>query len=526
MGKDPDWAALPAETPPNVRRLLERCLQKDKERRLRDIADARLEVEECILPRARTRRRKDKEPRIERLAVLPLTNLTGDPRQEYFVEGMHDALITQLARIGALTVISRQSVLRYRETEKSVPEIAREIGVDAVIEGSVFQAGDTVRITAQLLRARPAERHLWAGTYEKDLRDVLALQANVAQAIASEIHVTVRARGQARLTRVRTVNPEAYRLCLKGNFQLGKQSETAFRNALEHFRQAIEIDPSFAPAYAGRAVAYIELGSWASSLPPGAVHAQARAAALEALERDSTLAEAHIALARIKQLFEWDWAGAEAAYQRGIALNPTATHALTIYANYLMSMARLEEAEAIGRRIVEHDPLSPYAYMHLGWAHDHVWRDAKALEEYQKALELAPDLAELQLAVAEFHLDRGRLNEASRHAMRADHLLAGAGSPTWIGRLGYIHARLDHRAHALRILDELRTRAEREYVPPVALAVIYIGLDQKEEALELLEQAYAKRDVLLVWLKVRRHFDPLRDHPRFQRLIKRMNYPE
>jgi TolB-like protein/Tfp pilus assembly protein PilF len=461
---------------------------------------------------------------VDSLAVLPLENLSRDPDQQYFVDGMHEAITGELARIRALKVISRTSVMRYQGTNKSAPEIARELGVDAVVEGSVLFADGRVRITVQLIDGT-SDRHLLAESYERDMSHVLSLQDTVARAIAERIQVTLTPAEQTRLATHRVVNPEAYRLYLVGNFQLGKQSETGFRQALQHYRQAVDIDPGYAPAYAGQAMAYIELGSWASSLPPGAVHAQARAAAQQALERDSTLAEGHIAIARIKQLFEWDWAGAEAAYRKGIALNPGSSHALLTYGNYLMSMGRFEEAAAINRRAVELDPLSPHGYNELGWALDHLWRDAEALDQYKKALDLAPDLPNVHLVLAEFQIDRGRFDDAARHARVADSLLGGAGSPAWMARLGYIHARTNRRADALRILNELRTRSEREYVPPSALASVHIGLGQNEEALELLELAYERRDVVLVWLKVRRYFDPLRDDPRFQELLRRMNFP-
>jgi tetratricopeptide (TPR) repeat protein len=261
-------------------------------------------------------------------------------------------------------------------------------------------------------------------------------------------------------------------------------------------------------------------------LPPGAVHAQARAAALEALERDPTLAEAHIALARIKHLFEWDWKGAEASFRRGTELNPSATHALLIYVNYLTSMGRFEEAVAIGRRTVERDPVSADAYGYLGWALEYLGRDAEALEQYQKSLELAPDALGPHLLLAEFHLKRGKLDEAYRHAAKGESLLGAAGSPTWMGLIGFVYARANRRADALRILNELRTRAEVGYVPPNVFAGAHIGLDQKEKALEFLEQAYEKRDVTLVWLKVRWVYDSLRDDPRFQDILRRMDFPK
>jgi serine/threonine-protein kinase len=514
--------AAPAE----LARIIDRCLTKDPHDRYGSTRDLARDIREVdpLAPLAPVSTRPPIGAAIRRLAVLPLENLSGDPEQEYFADGMTEALIADLAKIRSLKVISRTSSMRYKRSGKPLPQIASELGVDAVLEGSVVSSEGNVRITTQLIRG-DTDEHLWAESYDRPLRDVLDLQRQVARAIAEEIQVTLSPEDRARLTILARVDPEAYQLYLKGNFQLGRGTETTFRQAVEHYKQAIAIDPMYAPAYAGLAVAYIELGSWASSLPPDAVHAKARAAALEALERDSSLAEAHIALARIKHLFEWDWAGAEAAFRRGIGLNPTATHALIIYGNYLISMGRFEESVAIGRRTLERDPLSPGAYLHLGWALQHLERDVEAGEQYQKGLELAPDDFGLHLVLAESSLKRGRLDEAFTHAHRAERLLGAGGSPTWMGLLGYVYARANRRADALRILDELTTRAKREYVPPNVLAGVHIGLDEKGKALEILEQAFEKRDVTMVWLKARRIYDSVRDDPRFQDLLRRMNFP-
>ena len=469
---------------------------------------------------------REASDRITSLVVLPFENLSSDPAQAYFADGMHEAIIDQLARIGSLEkVISRTSAARYRKSGKSMQQIARELDVDAVVEGSVLSADGRVRINVQLIDGR-AESRLWGESYERDMRHVLSLQAAVARAIAEEIRTTLTAEDQARLGATHVVKPEAYRLYLIGNFKLGQQTETAIREALQYFQQATEIDSAYAAAYAGKAMAYLELGSWASTLPRESVYPQAKAAALTALELDSTLAEAHIALARVKQLFEWDWSGAETEFRRGIALNPNATYAWLTYANYLMSMGRYEQVVTISRRALERDPLSPFAYNHLGWALDHLGRDDEALEQYRMALALAPELHNLYLRLSEFNMMRGKLDEASRYATKAESLLGGAtGPPGWLGQVAYTYARVNRRADALRILNAWRTRAPGEYVTPVGPAYIHLGFGDRKRALDYLEQAYEQRDVTLIWLKVRRHLDPLRDDPRFQELMRRMNFP-
>jgi serine/threonine-protein kinase len=238
------------------------------------------------------------------------------------------------------------------------------------------------------------------------------------------------------------------------------------------------------------------------------------------------LAEAHIALGRVKQLFEWDWAGGEAEYRRGIELNPRAAYSLGIYHNFLMSVGRFEEAETISRKALVLDPVSPDAHFNLAWALDHMRRDDEALEAYERGHHLAPTEPNFFLELAQFHGERGRPNEASKYAEQAERVLGTGGPPAWMGRLGYDYAIINRPEDARRILGQLLSLAEQRYVPPTCPAVIYAGLGEKEKALDLLEEAYAKRDVIMVWMKVRHQFDPLRAEPRFQALLRRMKFPD
>ncbi len=463
---------------------------------------------------------------ITSIAVLPLENLSGDPEQEYFVDGMTETLITELSKIGALTVISRQSVMQFKGTKKSLPEIARELNVDAVVVGSALHIGERVRITVQLIEAA-SDRNLWAENYDRELRDVLALHSEVAQAVAREIKITLTPQEQVQLGRAQPVDPEAYQLYLKGNFQLTRLSQTGFRKAVEHYQQAIEKDPAYAPAYAGLSVAYLGLGSWHTSVPATAeLSLKAKSAAQKALELDEKLAEAHIALGRIKQLHEWDWQGAEGAFRRGIELNPNATFPRILYANYLTALGRFEESIVIGKRTLEIDPLSPAAYNEYGWALEYAGRDEEALEQYRKGLELDPDFAQSHGVLASFYLRKGLVEKAIIHTEKEENSLGETRPPPPLGLVGNVYARAGRRVDALRILNELKRRAKSEHVPAMALAHIYLGLGEYEVALELLERAYEERFIGLVWLKVGRRYDPLRDDPRFQALLRRMNFPE
>jgi TolB-like protein/cytochrome c-type biogenesis protein CcmH/NrfG len=466
----------------------------------------------------------DSERRIQSIAVLPLENLMKDPEQDYFVDGMHEALITDLSKIGALKVISRGSVMRFKERQRPIPEIARELGVDGVVEGSVLKAGDRVRITAELIHGRTDE-HLWAESYTRDMRDVLDLQSELARAIAQKIRVAVTSEEEARLAAARQVDPEAYQLYLKGNFQLGRVSEEGYGKAVEAFQQAIKKDPRYASAYAGLSIAYQGLGGWHSSQAFKDFQAQARAAALKALDLDDTLAEAHIALGRMR-FYEWDWAAADASFSRGLELNPTATPARILYANFLTAMGRFEESIAVGRRTVEIDPLPPNAYCELGWTLGFTGRDEQALQQFEKGLELNPAFEQCHFLLADFYSRQGRAQEAIEHLEEALSLLPSKTPSVVLGPTGYLYALAGRRDEALRILDELEGRAEKEPDNSFALALASLGLGREEDSLGRLERAYEEHSIQLVWLKVLPAFDALRSHPRFRALLRRMDFPE
>lgn len=460
---------------------------------------------------------------IRSLAVLPLENLSGDPDQKYFTAGMHEALTAELGQISALKVISRTSAMHYEDTDRRLPEIARELGVDGLIEGSVLRAGDEVRITLQLVHG-PTDRHLWSESYERNLADILALQGEVAKVVARQIQVAVAPEEEARLAAHRVVDPEAYTLYLRGNHALRAEGERAGQRALAYYQQAIAADSTYAPAHAGLAAAYIRLTTWRSSQPSGVVRGPARAAALRAIELDSALAEGYIALARIEHLFEWDWAAAESAFRRGMSLDPSATQALINFSNYLISMGRPEEALPIARRVVERDPLSPRARIELGFVLQVLGRHRESLEENQQILRMWPDQTGIHIDLAHNFAAMGQVDEAVRHAERWESEFAGTEQPYQIARLGALYARLDRRREAVRILNHLESRAERDYVPPYALAILARALGEKEEALEHLEEAYAVRDPGMVWLA--RGFSDFRDEPRFQELLRKMDFPE
>jgi TolB-like protein/tRNA A-37 threonylcarbamoyl transferase component Bud32 len=458
-------------------------------------------------------------PRIESLAVLPLENLMGDPAQEYFVDGMTEALIADLGQIEALRVISRTSVMQYKGVKKPLPQIARELNVDAVIEGSVLRSGDRVRITAQLIQAT-TDRHLWAQSYERDLRDILALQSDVAGAIANEIKIKLTPQEQARLARGRSVDPEAYRLYLQGRYYFSRRTLPAFDKSIQLFQQVLEKDPGSALAYAGLAESYGILPWYGGGLPKEAFP-KAKAAAVKALELDDFLAEAHAALGFVLLYWDWDWSAAEGELKRAIELKPGYVVGHHWYAEYLSAMGRHEEAIAQVRRAQDLDPLSPLMLAIGGEVCFYARRYDEAIEQCQKALELDSNYALAHANLAWGYLGKGLHGEAIAEFEKAARLY---GSDRTLG-LPLAYAAAGRRGEALKMLDLAREQSKRGEISPWWLAQMYLGLGEKQKALEWLEKAYEEHDPRMAFLKVEPLLDALRSDPRFQNLLRRMNFP-
>jgi TolB-like protein/Flp pilus assembly protein TadD len=459
-------------------------------------------------------------PRIESIAVLPLENLSRDPEQEYFADGMTEELITDLAKISALKVISRTSVMHYKGTQKTVPEIAKELGVDALIEGSVQRSGSRVRITAQLIHA-PADRHLWAESYERDLRDVLALQGEVARAIANQIRVTLTPQEQARLTTARQVNPEARELYLKGLFQWDKRTEEGLKKSVEYFERAKEKDPSYALAYSGLAGSYNMLGLW-GDLPQMESAPKAKAAAIKALEIDDQLAEAHASLGWNKFAFDWDWSGAEREFRRAIELNPGYVTAHRWLANCLTQQGRLEEALAEIRRAQQLDPISLITNSVLAYTLYMNRRYDQAVEQERKTLALDDHFAPAHWGLGLALEQKGKFAEAIAESQKATTLDA---HPVYLAALGHAYGVAGRRGEARAALGKLVQLSKERDIAWNEVAVVYAGLGEKDKALATLDAAYKRHDGQLNWLKVDPRLDPLRSDPRFEDLLRRMNLP-
>lgn len=458
--------------------------------------------------------------RIKSLAVLPLQNLSNDASQEYFAEGMTEELITTLAKIEALTVKSRTTAMIYKNSGKPLPQIAKELNVDAVVVGSVLQSKDRVRITVQLFQGE-TEKPLWAQSYEHDLRDVLALQAEMATAIAREIQIKVTAQEQQRLAQSRKVDPEAYMAYSYGRFYWNKRTPEGFPKAIEYFRRAIAKDPTYSPAYAGLADALALLGSIGSgALPPKQVMPQAKAAAVEAVRLDDNLAEGHTSLAYIKLSYDWDLEGAEREFKRALELNPGYATAHHWYAHYFLAGGQPEQAIAEIRRAQALDPLSFIINVGVGWCLYHARRYDAAIQEYRKALDLNPDFPLTHCTLGMALVQKKAYEDGLGEFNKAKAL---PGSPTFaMANIAGTYALSGRAAEARRLLAELQQSASQQYVPAIYVAAIYTALGEHDKALDWLQRGYDERSDYMIYLRTEPWADSLRSDPRFQRLLERI----
>jgi TolB-like protein/DNA-binding winged helix-turn-helix (wHTH) protein/tetratricopeptide (TPR) repeat protein len=452
-------------------------------------------------------------PPVRSIAVLPIENLSGDPEQEYFADGMTEELVTALGRIHALRVISRTSVMRYKRTKKPLPEIARELKVDAVIEGTVTQADGRVRLTANLLHA-PSDRHLWAETFERDLSDVLGLQRELARTVARQIHLTLSVEDQARLERGRPVHPEAHEMYLKGQFHYYRWSRPEFVKAIDYYRRAIALDPEYAEAHVGLAKTF----GWQwilGALPPNEAYPQFEMALKRARAIDESLPEVHYVQAVAAWYFYWNWDQAEREFRRALELNPNLEEARYEYAWFLSTMGRHAEAVVEAERAVETDPLSVSANLALGSVYHGAGMLDRALAQLRRTIELEPNDPRCYGFISEVYRSLGlydELLEVTRKGMA----LRGA-------KPGEIEAMEEaYRTGGYPGLQRWRlARAQNPY----AQAAVQAQLGLKDQAIANLEKCYAQRWWAMVRLNSYPEWDLLRTDPRFQEILRRMNFP-
>jgi TolB-like protein/DNA-binding winged helix-turn-helix (wHTH) protein/Flp pilus assembly protein TadD len=455
-------------------------------------------------------------PKITSLAVLPLKNLSGNPAQEYFADGMTEEVIGRLSMIRGLRVISRTSVMQFKDTRLSAPEIARKLGVDALVEGSVMREGNRIRFHAQLIRASTDE-HFWSESYDRELGDALTLESEVAQSIAQRVEVTVSGEERARLVAARPVSPGAYESYLQGMFAKGN-SRAEVENRIARFDEAIRKDPAFAQAYVGLASAYAELGTVFVGAPTSETRPKVINAARKALELDPDLADAHVLLADM-YVRQWKWAEAEAEYRRALDLNPNDAAAHDGYSDWLLCHGRMEEALVWARRARDLDPLGTSGHT-IGWTLFNAHRYDEAIREFRDVLAVRPDdrlpLWPLGWALICNHQVEEAIPDLEKAVSVTD------SSPGVVSALIWAYAHAGRRTDALRLLGELKKRQQTGYVPAGAFVNAYLGLGDNDEAFAWFERAYEEQSNILIYIKVSPLFDPLRGDLRFQDLVRRV----
>ena len=470
-----------------------------------------------LLHRARTSK-VIAQPSIKSLAVLPLNNLSGDPTQDYLADGITEALIGRLAGIHDLRVISRTSVMRFKQTSLSVPEIAKTLGVEVIVEGSVIREGSRIRVHAQLIRGA-TDGHIWSETYDRELRDVLALESEVAQSIAKKVEVTVTGEEHERLGRAPSVSPEVYESYLKGRFALSKaNSKGEIEESIRYFEEALKRDPTFAPAYVGVASANSDLGTVFVGASPEKARQAALNATRKALEIDPDSAEAHAILADLEEE-QWHWTEAEAEYRRALELNPSNAAAHNGLSGWMLCHGRTGESLTWANRGRELDPLA-VSGADIGWILFHARRYDEAVHELRSFLAIETNDAGALLYLGFVLVAKNQPEDAIPVLENA--LALSGRSPGVIGVLIRAYAHAGRRADALKLLAELEKRKQSEYVPAGAFVNAYLGLDDRNQSFRSLEQAYNEKSAILKYIKVHPFFDPLRDDPRFADLIRRV----
>lgn len=454
---------------------------------------------------------------IHSIAVLPLANVSGDPEEEYFADGVTDELITELAQVGELRVISRTSVMAYKGVKKPLPQIARELGVDAVVEGSVQRSGDKVRINAELIQAS-TDRLLWAKSYERDLTDILTLQGAIAKAIVDEIQVKVTPQEQLRLVRSQQINPEAHEAYLAGRFYWNKRTAEGVNKSITYFDQAIAKDPSYALAYAGLADSYHSLPEL-TTMPIEVAFPKAKTAAMKALELDDSLAEPHSALASVIEDYDWDWTGAEQEYKRAIELNPGLSGVRASYSNLLLELGRLPEALSQAKTAQELDPLSVLTNDNLCGVLYYSGDYDQSIIQCRKTLEIDPMSLQAHRHLGQAYTQKKQYAEAISELKKAIEL--SHGSAEAIAELGYVFGVSGSKYEAQQILQQLAQPVDG-HISHYRLATVYMGLGENEKALESLESAVKERSPGVVHLKVSPVFIEIRSTRRFQKLLADM----
>ncbi|UCH62611.1 MAG: tetratricopeptide repeat protein [Fidelibacterota bacterium] len=455
------------------------------------------------------------------IAVLPLMNLTAKPEEDWFADGMTEALITSLARISALKVISRTSVMPYKGSTKSLPQIAAELGVQTVIEGSVLKSDNRVRITAQLIEAQE-DRHIWADEYDRDLTDILALHSEVAQAIAKEVNASLTPDEEAGLKNTRSVHPEAYQLYLRGLQKMNLWTESGLRIGIDYHQRVLDIDPTYAPAWAELANCYSKLCLFGYSSPKDAFP-KAKQAAVKALEIDPALGDAHAALGAIKMHCEWDWVSLAEHFRQSRRLIPNGINALLWEVQYLVMTGRFDQGIEVAERATEIDPLAATTHLMYGWSYFMARKYPQAARVYRKVIELDPEFAygHLELGWTYF-----RQRKYIRSFLRARRALKLGDSQILLGTLGYGFGMMKMKKNARKLLTRLTETYGQSWIDPLFVGIIHWGIGEVDQAFEWFLRGIEQRSPNMVHIKHSPFADGMKDDPRYQDLLHRMNFPE
>ncbi|TMA30806.1 MAG: tetratricopeptide repeat protein [Deltaproteobacteria bacterium] len=558
--RPPELTSLDLDIPPQLSRVVDRCLERDPARRFQSARDLAFQIQALAAaptpPSFSAEHRRSKGIRLPwmrvmaiavlaalagaglflratgpssasgpvSIAVLPLDNLTHDPAQDYFADGMTEALITDLARIRGLRVISRTSVMQFKGTTKPLPEVARILNVDKIVEGSVLRSGGRVRITAQLIDGE-SDRHLWSDSYDRDVSDVLALQGSVAQDISRQVIVALTPEERARFAHPRRMDPSVHELYLRGRYQWNKRTGDGLLKSVEYFKQVIERDPDYPLAHAALAQAYVLLGGPFVIMPPRQAYPAALSAARRALLLDDGLAEAHAALAFISMSYDWDWAAAEREFLRASELNPTEPTTLQWYAYALVALGRGGEAIAQFDRAAAVDPMSFVTSLdrcHLAY---YARRYGEAIVQCRKALEMEPRHARAHRTLASVYLQAGDIDAAVKELATVRSMSDDPPTPFDVALEAAVLARAGHTAEARDLVHDLERSAGKP-AGAIALAMAHAALEDADEAFRWLDQAFQQRFGLLVYLNVDPRWDHLRLDPRFKALVRRVGLPD
>jgi len=507
------------QIPEDLSRLILRCLEKERDKRYRNTEGLFSELEKIKSPIAESITVSEWKNSI---AVLPFTNISADPEQEYFCDGISEELINSLTQISDLRIVARTSAFSFKGKDVDIEEIGRKLKVDKVLEGSVRKAGNRLRITAQLINVSDGY-HLWSERYDREMEDVFVIQDEITLAIVDKLKIELLGKEKQELVKRHTDNQEAYSFYLKGRYFWNKLNPGGFEKAIENFEQAIEKDPNNAAAFAGLADSYWYSSFW-GNLPPHQTYPKAREAAKKAIEIDDTLGEAHASLASIHTHYDWNWEVAEREFKRALELTPGSSYTYVYYSFYLNLRRRYDEAIIQARKAQELDPVSGFCNTNLGHRLWQARRYDEAIEEFQKWLVIEPNDWFAHHHLGELYLGKSMIKEAIAEVDKSVELSGGV--PLNIAAAVMAHYRFGDKEVAERLFDSLKKRASHEYIPPMCFVYIYLVRGEADQAFEWVKKAYEERDGFLLWHRITPmdcwHFP---SDPRINELLDRLGLP-